>query len=150
MRIRSTWCFSEFCRVIMCIFSVNNLWYNIYLTLLLLSLSLFLHVYETFPIFFCRINTDCSHSSIQSNDYKDICSAYSLGITLFPSPMDYHWAMAKQQNKTQAREKKIAENGWNIFLASSNFVGMSEYSSFIKRSFTLSSPLLAFRIKKFS
>lgn len=116
----------------MWIFSVNNLWHNIYLKLFLLSL--FGKCIKLFPYIFLL-------NKYRLLELKPTNSIQWLQRHLFSLFSGYHTFSISDglplSNGRAARtqEKEIAENGWNIFLASSNFVGMSEYSSFIKEKF---------------
>lgn len=104
-------------------------------------------LYETFPIFFSN-KYRLFVFRLQRHLFQFILSGYRTFSISVGLPLSY--GKATKQCQTKREEKKIAENRWNIFLASSNFVGMSEYySSFIKRSFILSSSLSEFRIRKF-
>lgn len=96
-----------------------------------LTLVFFLRTFPVFgqiPTIFFRLLTpaSCQNKSIQQ----------SLDITLFASfrcsiLFGFPLTPPNQKNTTSAVR---------IFLATNNFVGMPEFSSFIKRSFSLSSP----------
>lgn len=112
----------------LCIWSMSNLWYQ-HISPSCFFYELFRYSDKYRPFFFAY-----SHQHhVKTKVFSSLLISHFLHLSDVPYYSDFHWPPPppNQKNTTSAVR---------IFLATNNFVGMPEFSSFIKRSFSLSSP----------